>query len=314
MGCLNSADLYILNVGNGSCAIIDHTPSGRVSMIDVNNAKELPEDEREVLALSEEQTYEAALDDPIAWMHASLPGRELFRFVLSHPDADHMEGLHRILASKELSLLNFWDLPHSKETPEKFRTPGQQLDWEVYQDFRSNPELPEYDPKLIEPLRLNTGQYWTDDELQILSPSRDLIDTCEAGSYDSNNMSRVMRFQYAGRSVLVPGDVEAAGWTDAANAVDELLDADVLVASHHGRQSGYPPDEVMRLIDPSVVVVSAARLPAAHDAIPWYEQVADAVVSTRVDGSILVRIWEDGELAIGRHADGAALFRLGPLQ
>jgi hypothetical protein len=40
---MNFADLYILNVGHGSCAVIDHTPSGRLTMIDINNAKALPE-------------------------------------------------------------------------------------------------------------------------------------------------------------------------------------------------------------------------------------------------------------------------------
>lgn len=311
---MNHADLFVLNVGHGSCAIVDHTPSGRLSMIDINNSKALSEDERQMLALSEASALEAKLDDPIGWFNAVFPGRSLFRFVLSHPDADHMEGLHRILGEKEIELWNFWDLPHSKPSPEKFRTPGQQMDWEVYQDYRENPGIDAYGVTLVKPLRADTGDYWTEDELQILSPDIDLIASCEAGTYDSNNMSRILKFQFAGRSVLLPGDAEAKAWNDAASDLPVLLNSDVLVASHHGRRSGYPPDEVMGLIDPGAVVVSAARLPAEHDAIPWYEAVAQAVISTRVDGAILIRIWEDGELGIYRVSDVERLYSLPPLR
>jgi competence protein ComEC len=311
---MNFADLYILNVGHGSCAVIDHTPSGRLTMIDINNSKALPEDERVVLSMTESATYEADLDEPLEWLEKYLPNRYLFRFILSHPDADHMEGLHRILAERQVELMNFWDLPHSKETPDKFRTPGQQLDWEVYQDFRKDPKSDAYPITLIEPLRQATGDFWTEDELQILSPSQSLLDECEAGAYDSNNMSRIIRFQFGGRSVLLPGDAESKGWSDTATAVGDLLAADVLIASHHGRRSGYPPDAVMATIAPSAAIVSAASLQAKHDATPWYEEAVGKVFATRTEGTIFIRVWEDGELVVGGLGNQQELHRLPPLQ
>jgi competence protein ComEC len=311
---MSYADLYILNVGHGSCAVIDHSPSGRLTMIDINNSKALPEDERVLLSLAESATYEAELDEPLEWLASYKKDRSLFRFILSHPDADHMEGLHRILAERQVELENFWDLPHAKATPEKFRSAGQQLDWEVYQDFRKDPESDAYPIRLIHPLRQATGEYWTDDELAILSPSPELLGECEAGTYDSNNMSRIMRFQFAGRSVLIPGDAEEKAWKDTAEAVGAQLGADVLIASHHGRRSGYPPNEVMSAIAPSAVIVSAAALAAEHDATPWYQMAVGKVFSTRTEGAIIIRIYENGELAIARFSDGSMLHQLAALR
>jgi hypothetical protein len=41
-------DVFILNVGRGSCAVIAH-PGGRKTMIDINNGRELRPIEREAL-------------------------------------------------------------------------------------------------------------------------------------------------------------------------------------------------------------------------------------------------------------------------
>lgn len=63
-------DIFVLNVGAGSCAVIDH-PSGRRSMVDINNGGTLRQAERSAL-LAEGMVrrlaaLEAALEDPIDW-------------------------------------------------------------------------------------------------------------------------------------------------------------------------------------------------------------------------------------------------------
>jgi hypothetical protein len=67
--------------------------------------------------------------------------------------------------------------------------------------------------------------------------------------------------RHAGRTVMFPGDVEQPGWDAMATACDDIS-AEVLVASHHGRKSGYPDNGVMPLLDPSAVVISSDKLPA----------------------------------------------------
>jgi len=290
-------DVNILNVGAGSCAVIE-SPSGRNSMIDINDGGEL----REAASMGPQDRLirEAAIKkmqdelvDPVAWCKANSI-TELFRFVLSHPDADHMSGLRRVL-SGELAALNFWDLPHHRQRSKRdeFKNDLEHEDWQWYQALR-NGALPN-GPRLLNPLRGNANHYWLDDALEILSPTSNLVDDCDqADSY--NNASYVVRVNHGPSSVLLPGDVEVKAWNDMINAGLDLA-ADVLVASHHGRKSGFSED-AMDAIDPSVVLISTDKLDPAHDAEDEYKKWTSHVYSTRTEGTIWVRMYDTGSFEI----------------
>src|SRR5690606_16835333 len=58
---------------------------------------------------------------------------------------------------------------------------------------------------------------------------------------DTNNLSLVVFIKYSTFKILFPGDLEKAGWQALLQRADfraELVGTDVLVASHHGRESG----------------------------------------------------------------------------
>src|ERR1039458_1001476 len=127
-------DVNILNVGRGSCAVVEST-SGRKSMIDMNDGGEL----REAAGMSVAARFlqEAAINslksklvDPIAWCKR-YGITQLWRFILTHPDADHMAGLRRIL-SGELRADNFWDILHSriKIGRSDFKNDSEYADWQ----------------------------------------------------------------------------------------------------------------------------------------------------------------------------------------
>jgi hypothetical protein len=75
-------DIFILNVGRGSCAVIAH-PSGRRSMIDINNGRELRPMEREVLlsegAVDRLAALEASLVNPMEWYPQHSPPQQTDR-------------------------------------------------------------------------------------------------------------------------------------------------------------------------------------------------------------------------------------------
>ena len=73
------------------------------------------------------------LADPIAFMQREYPGRRLWRFVLTHPDLDHMRGLKRLYET--IGFDNFWDTAHSKATPD-YQNGGDKVDWDFYQLLR----------------------------------------------------------------------------------------------------------------------------------------------------------------------------------
>lgn len=59
---------------------------------------------------------------------------------------------------------------------------------------------------------------------------------------DTNNLSLVVVFDYRGFRIMFPGDLEEDGWQALLQRPDfraELEGVNVLVASHHGRESGY---------------------------------------------------------------------------
>lgn len=307
------ADVFILNVGAGSCTVISH-PSGRKTMIDINCGRELRSYEYEALRAAwpreaglREARYEQALVNPIEWYRRTF-GTQLWRFILSHPDADHMAGV-RCMFNGHLYAGYFWDLPHTKPlTPRsEYQNDEAYQDALAYYSWRSGRDHPRrrHWPDLISPTRFAWKQFWAQDQIEILSPSARLVADRDRVE-DWNNMSYVLRINHAGRSVLVPGDVEQIGWEDLAEDCERnrvSLQSDVLVASHHGRKSGYPDNGVLEAIDPSAVIISTSAIPAKDDATASYRKNVGNVFSTRELGSLLIRMYDNGELDLATGVD-----------
>jgi beta-lactamase superfamily II metal-dependent hydrolase len=75
---------------------------------------------------------------------------------------------------------------------------------------------------------------------------------------DTNNLSLAVVFEFNGFKILFPGDLERAGWLALLNREDflaELPNVNILVASHHGRESGYCA-EVFDYCRPQAIVMS----------------------------------------------------------
>lgn len=153
--------VHFLNVGHGDCTIIEH-PSGRVTVIDINNAQTLDAQSTRAIvesfnfSISEEtinritgkntafqflseRGYDIQLTDPIAYLKQLLPNRTIFRYIQTHPDLDHMRGLTGL--QQEFEILNFWDTSNTKSDPE-FRGEADRQDWETYQRLRRSKASP----------------------------------------------------------------------------------------------------------------------------------------------------------------------------
>lgn len=301
-------DVHILNVGAGSCTVVA-SPSGRLSMIDINDGGELRDYEKSalggLLSLARRRELEARLVDPIRWVRERF-GDQLWRFILSHPDADHMAGIRRVLRDGELVPMNFWDLPHRRRRGASytFRTIGEREDWKAYQAFREGRGT--CGAKRISPLAGAQGQFWTEDDIEILGPTRRLVANADAKDL-YNDASYVLRVQHASSQVLIPGDVEEPGWK---NILDRRISlrANVLIASHHGRRSGYS-EAAMESIRPEIVIASTANLPVKEDGLPLYKKHTRHVYSTREVGTITIRMHNTGDLQLF-NADGDLLVTL----
>lgn len=299
--------VWFLNVGHGDCTIVEH-PSGRLTMIDINNSQYYDEDSYGELLTEETASYgllgvtafvEAAarrqmaqeLVDPIAFLREKFPGRALHRFILTHPDLDHMRGLRRLF--EHVKVWNFWDTANERVC-RTFMSDADRTDWLFYQSLRAG----KVDGVTV--MRPNRGSsarmydHGADgDCIDILAPTSELLGWAnEAEKW--NDLSLVLRLTYGGRSIILPGDAERWTWDDLVAVYGGRLRSTVLKASHHGRQSGFRL-EAVKLISPQVTIASVGRKPDT-DAHSHYKRQCTSVWSTRHYGNIGLTISPDGEM------------------
>jgi beta-lactamase superfamily II metal-dependent hydrolase len=310
---LNSVKIHFLNVGHGDCTIIEHE-SGRLTMIDINNSKSLPEEDIEALAQSHrvsiysfkaagltrswEDYYKSLLVDPREYWEQHFWGTPLFRYVQSHPDMDHMGGLASLFWGAQVELGNFWDVDHGKTFTEADfdDTSHDWNDWRAYMRLRDGHGPNGSTHRVLKKQLGYTGDYWSADGLTILSPTVDLVDYCDRIE-SWNNASYVFRFDYGGRRVIFPGDAEKPAWDSIeANFDSDELRCDILKAAHHGRESGYSKSAV----DAEIVICSVGKKPET-DASDEYASHGARVHSTRYNGTITCQIWADGETWVTNH-------------
>lgn len=325
---MDSTKIHFLNVGHGDCTIIEH-PSGRLTMIDINNSATLPQDDEVALAESKgislsqfrtgtthskswEEYYQSLLVDPREYWRANFDGRLLFRYFQTHPDMDHMGGLASMFWGEKVPLGNFWDYDHAKTFSEfDFdKSHYNWNDWLAYLCLRAGMHGDGTNHTVMKRLRDESGEYWSTDGLTILAPTQDLIDYCDrVGKY--NNSSFVLRLDYGGRRVILPGDAEKPAWDSIEAYYDQdELSCDILKAAHHGRESGYSESAVSAM-NPDFVICSVGKKPST-DASDEYRSHGATVLSTRYNGTITVQIWADGEIWINDR-DGDRLHTLPPL-
>ncbi|SFJ68285.1 ComEC/Rec2 family competence protein [Planctomicrobium piriforme] len=124
--------------------------------------------------------------------------------------------------------------------------------------------------------------------IQVLHP-REAID----GESD-NAHSLVLSMTYAGRTILLTGDLEESG-LDALLARPPLH-VDVLLSPHHGGKASNVP-ALFRWASPDYVVVSGGE-----ESLPHLEKAAKAstLLNTATAGAITFVIHSDGQITVGK--------------
>lgn len=119
------------------------------------------------------------------------------------------------------------------------------------------------------------------------------------GFSDTNNLSYVTFIDYADLRIIIPGDIEVAGWKCLLLRADfqrALAATRVFVASHHGRESGYCED-VFQFCKPEITIISDEEMQydtqehcySQHSSgLPWLDGSTRRVLTTRCDGHITI--------------------------
>jgi len=261
--------VHFLNVGKGNCVIVKF-PSGRLSIIDIDNSK---------VEIGNQ------LQDPIEFLNENYPNQSIFRFILTHPDMDHFSGLNYLNSLR--TIVNFWDTQNNKTAEEsKIHLGGyDEADWYFYQKLRKQSNI----PKVI---HVKQGDepvsYWKEDNITVLAPSQEMVTKANtSGEY--NHCSYVLMIEHEGIRILLGGDATKDSWRHIlANYGPAFLKADVFLAPHHGSDQNIEKD-VFNHIKPDYVIISD-HYGHSYD-YAYYTGLANKqVYSTKHFGNITVEV------------------------
>jgi len=175
--------------------------------------------------------------------------QQLDHVIITHPHLDHIDDI-----------LNFAYLK-----PKTLQRPKHLKDQEVYHDRLRDKDKPKFE-KYIE-INNNYNQPVAENNSNFLKPENYgglRIQTfhptgCPRDNF--NNHSIISVFSYAGVKVVIPGDNEDESFIELLNDesfIKAISGADILLAPHHGRLSGYY-DDFVNLVYPRLTVVSDGR-------------------------------------------------------
>lgn len=265
--------IHFLNVLEGDCNIIQHD-SGRISVIDVSNAYNDYDTAEEIKVRNSEIRKNMYLrtqvptdktdykqkktpDNPIQYLK-KLKINSIFRFIITHPDMDHLDGIKDLF--DEFSIQNIWDTCNNKEISDKANSGGYNMDdWKFYKKIRDT----KYEhPKRLTYYATNVNDYYNQDYIQILSPTPELIKHCN-DKENWNDSSYVLLYtppkEGGGNwKILFAGDSEDKTWEYILkNFEEEVKNIDILFAPHHGRDSGRNYD-FLKIINPTITLFGNA--------------------------------------------------------
>lgn len=214
-------------------------------------------------------------------LSADMPfyDRSLDLVVLSHPHADHVNGLIDVLKRYQVDQVlftgvvfnspnytEFLNVVKDKKIPTKIARSGEEI------DFSDGPTF------------------------NILWPTKSLRGEQVS---ELNNSSIVLRLDYEGNSVLFPGDFEVSGQKDLSDSELSDFKADILKVSHHGSYTGTNL-RFLRAVDPKYAIISVGadnRFGHPHENV--LKMLSNIkVYRTDKNGDIKVIISSDGKLDI----------------
>jgi beta-lactamase superfamily II metal-dependent hydrolase len=238
---------FFFRIGDGHCTYIEF-PNGERGFVDLN--RKGPNEG----------------EDPIQiiW-NAGI--RRIDHLFITHPHRDHITGFKVLFESFQVVSLYYSGV--------YFRPDPVYDDWLSYEEKKRN-----------HPSRYQVGVGYYTPVAQVridylLPPANLLTGTND----DVNNNSLLLKFTYGATRVLICGDTQEDAWRRVSDY--DISTIDLLLAAHHGNDSGYYQPKV-RVMNPKYVVISAGP-GTPHDADQKYRRYARAgVYTTRISRVVAV--------------------------
>jgi competence protein ComEC len=125
-----------------------------------------------------------------------------------------------------------------------------------------------------------------------------------------NNHGLVVVVEYLGVKVLFPGDIEPPAWSallERDDFVSAIRGVDILVASHHGRDSGFYND-IFNHFTPKLTIISDGRFCDTSATSRYSQKTPGWMVTSRKDES------NETRKCVTTRNDGAIVVSMGELK
>ncbi|MBZ4187089.1 hypothetical protein K7B09_12230 [Thermomonas sp. RSS23] len=306
--------IHFVNVHPGDCTIIEHA-SGRVSMIDVCDGNIETVDriifEETALVKSASGNFGMCKKNTNPLDYCKRWGiADVFRFILSHPDMDHMDGIDEVV--RQLGITNFWDSGARREKPDfGGGCPYLEKDWDRYISLRDKKEAGVTVVNPLDGARFKFANQAEDgkgggDGLHVLAPTRELLADPDLED-DINEGSYVILYRSLGGRILLCGDAHDAAFEHIKrHHLADVQDVEIMLAPHHGRDSGRSYD-FLDFIRPKLTIMGCA--PCQHIDYGQWSRRNLTVLTSNQAGNIVVDSDESGlviSIENGRYAEALA--------
>lgn len=290
-------EVHCINSGQGNSVAL-RLPDGSFMIVDIDCHGDTPVDPVDYLKELVPEEYDADGDRYV---------RRLACVAFTHPHEDHISGL-KPLVDAGFVFDEIWESGHRLSEEDAKDNPA-------YEDYLSVIEEYEEEGQVKKPT--SASGKWREDfhgvDVHCLGPSKHLnaADADDTSREAIHNRCLILRIVTEEMAVLLLGDSAVNQWKDriVPNYGEELLVADVLVASHHGSRTLFkedkdddPYEEAIEAIAPDYTLISVGEnndYDHPHeDALKLYrEHTGGAVAQTKIEGSILVKV-EDSEVTL----------------
>lgn len=294
--------VHFLNVHPGDCTIIEHV-SERVTMVDICDGYIDTAEQRTKRSFAQlMEMLEPSLNpggdfrmrdyptNPLDYLQ-SVGITDVWRFILSHPDMDHMDGLAALV--ENVGIKNFWEAGIVRDKPSFDGGGFSEADWDCYEALRAGlqPSVTTLHPRAGARFAFaNQGKdgVGNGDGLSILAPDRTLVDEASAGS-DINDGSYVLLYRSQGGRIIIPGDAHDGTWDYVLkHHADAVENCSVLLAPHHGRDSKRDY-EFLSHIKPKFTLFGLA--PSEHLAYPAWNNRELPFITSNQAGNVVLEIF-----------------------
>lgn len=201
--------VHFMNVKEGDCIWIKH-PSGHNTVIDISNGNSKDEED-DSLMYENSSCNHLQKNCPVNSIDylKEYEVKNIFRFILTHPDMDHMDGIEKLFSNFEVT--NLWDTDNAKEMDENGGWGNYKAeDWQFYQEVRKS----EKNPKVLHLYAGSKGEFYNRNEdgnsgadgLYILAPTKELVEEANE-TEDYNDCSYVILYRTGnGKKIVFSGD------------------------------------------------------------------------------------------------------------